>query len=214
MFLGLMALVVMATVPLARGRFAPLADIHFAWLPLLFAALLGQILITVTFPSAPSALLATTHVATYVAAGWVLWVNRKIPGIVLIALGATLNAIPIIVNRGTLPANSTAEQTAGVHARAHFANSGVLAHPHLGFLGDTMTSPSFLPFRNVMSPWGPGDPRRPRRARARHLRLPDRPDPGPRLAPGAGGAAAAPATRLRPPTRAPSVTGPRGWCDG
>jgi hypothetical protein len=152
MFLGLMALLVMATVPLARGRFAPLAEIHFGWLPLLFAALLGQILITVTFPSAPSALLATTHVATYVAAGWVLWVNRKIPGIVLIALGATLNAIPIVVNRGTLPANSTAEQTAGVHARAHFANSGVLAHPHLSFLGDTMTSPAFLPFRNVMSP--------------------------------------------------------------
>jgi hypothetical protein len=152
MFLGLMALVVMATVPLARGRFAPLADIHFAWLPLLFAALLGQILITVTFPSAPSMLLATTHVATYVAAGWVLWVNRTIPGIVLIALGATLNAVPIIVNRGTLPANSSAEQSAGVHASAHFANSGVLAHPHLAFLGDTMTSPAFLPFRNVVSP--------------------------------------------------------------
>jgi hypothetical protein len=152
MFLGLMALVVMATVPLARGRFAPLADIHFAWLPLLFAALLAQILITVTFPSAPSVLLASTHVATYVAAGWVLWMNRTIPGIVLIALGATLNAVPIIVNRGTLPANSTAERSAGVHASAHFANSGVLAHPHLAFLGDTMTSPAFLPFRNVVSP--------------------------------------------------------------
>jgi Family of unknown function (DUF5317) len=152
MFLGLMALFVIATVPLARGRFEPLAEMRFGWLPLLFAALLGQILITVTFPTAPSAVLASTHVATYVAAGWVLWVNRRIPGIVLIAVGAALNAIPIIVNRGTLPANSTAEQTAGVHASAHFANSGVLAHPHLGFLGDTMTSPAFLPFRNVVSP--------------------------------------------------------------
>jgi hypothetical protein len=152
MFLGLMALFVIATVPLARGRFEPLAEMHFRWLPLLFAALLGQILITVTFPTAPSVVLASTHVATYVAAGWVLWVNRSIPGIVLIAAGAALNAIPIIVNRGTLPANSTAEQTAGVHASAHFANSGVLAHPHLAFLGDTMTSPAFLPFRNVVSP--------------------------------------------------------------
>jgi hypothetical protein len=148
MFLGLMALFVIATVPLARGRFEPLAEMHFRWLPMLFAALLGQILITVTFPNAPSALLA----GTYVAAGWVLWVNRRIPGIVLIATGAALNAIPIIVNGGTLPANSTAEQTAGVHASAHFANSGVLAHPHLAFLGDTMTSPAFLPFRNVVSP--------------------------------------------------------------
>jgi hypothetical protein len=152
MFLGLMALLVLATVPLARGRFEPLAEMHFGWLPLLFAALLGQILITVTFPAAPSAVLAATHVATYGAAGWVLWANRRIPGILLIALGAALNAIPIIVNRGTLPASSTAETSAGVHASAHFANSGVLAHPHLAFLGDTMTSPAFLPFRNVVSP--------------------------------------------------------------
>jgi hypothetical protein len=152
MFLGLMALIVIATVPLARGRFDPLAEMKFRWLPLLFAALLGQILITVTFPSAPAALLASTHVSTYVAAGWVLWVNRRIPGIVLIGVGAALNAVPIVANGGTLPATSTAEQSAGVHASAHFANSGVLAHPHLAFLGDTMTSPAFLPFRNVVSP--------------------------------------------------------------
>jgi hypothetical protein len=152
MFLGLMALFVMATVPLARGRLEALADIRLAWLPLLLAALLAQILITVTLPSLPDAVLAVTHIATYVAAGWVLWVNRKIAGIGLIGLGATLNALPIIVNRGTLPASSGAEQTAGVHVTHHFTNSGVLAHPHLGFLGDTMTSPAFLPLRNVVSP--------------------------------------------------------------
>jgi hypothetical protein len=152
MFLGLMAVFVMATVPLARGTLEPLAEVRLSWLPLLLAALLGQILMTITFPTAPSAVLAGTHVATYIAAGWVLWVNRRIPGMALIALGAALNAVPIVVNRGTLPATATAERSAGVHASAHFANSGVLAHPHLAFLGDTMTSPAFLPFRNVVSP--------------------------------------------------------------
>jgi Family of unknown function (DUF5317) len=152
MFLGLMALLVMATVPLTRGRLEALADVRLSWLPLLLAALLAQILITVTFPSLPDALLAGIHIATYVAAGWVLWANRRIPGIGLIALGAALNALPIIVNRGTLPATSSAEQSAGVHVTHHFTNSGVLAHPHLAFLGDTMTSPAFLPLRNVVSP--------------------------------------------------------------
>jgi hypothetical protein len=198
MFLGLMALFVMATVPLARGRLEALADIRLAWLPLLLAALLAQILITVTLPSLPDAVLAVTHIATYVAAGWVLWVNRKIAGIGLIGLGATLNALPIIVNRGTLPASSGAEQTAGVHVTHHFTNSGVLAHPHLGFLGDTMTSPAFLP----------GDPGRARRARARHLRLRDRAGPGPGLASGAGAAHAAPPG---PPGRHDPVV--PGGCD-
>ena len=152
MFLGLMALLILATVPLARGRLEALADVRLAWLPLLLAALLAQILITVTLPSLPDAVLATTHIATYVAAGWVLWVNRRIAGMGLIGLGAALNALPIIVNRGTLPASPTAESTAGVHVTHHFTNSGVLAHPHLAFLGDTMTSPAFLPLRNVVSP--------------------------------------------------------------
>jgi hypothetical protein len=152
MFLGLMTLLILATVPLARGRLEALADVRLAWLPLLLAALLAQILITVTLPSLPDAVLATTHIATYVAAGWVLWVNRHIAGMALIALGAALNALPIIVNRGTLPASPTAESSAGVHVTHHFTNSGVLAHPHLGFLGDTMTSPSWLPLRNVVSP--------------------------------------------------------------
>jgi hypothetical protein len=152
MFLGLMTLLLLATVPLARGRLEALADVRLAWLPLLLAALLAQILITVTLTSLPDAVLATTHVATYVAAGWVLWVNRHIAGMALIALGAALNALPIVVNRGTLPASPTAESTAGVHVTHHFTNSGVLAHPHLAFLGDTMTSPAFLPMRNVVSP--------------------------------------------------------------
>ena len=56
------------------------------------------------------------------------------------------------MNGGTLPASSTAERSAGVHVTHHFTNSGVLAHPHLAFLGDTMTSPAFLPLRNVVSP--------------------------------------------------------------
>lgn len=152
MFLGLTALALLATVPLARGRLELLADVRLAWLPLLLAALLGQILITVTFTSAPKTLLAGTHIATYVAAGWVLWVNRRIAGMALIALGAFLNALPIVVNGGTLPASRAAERAAGLHVTHQFTNSGVLAHPHLAFLGDTMASPAFLPLRNVMSP--------------------------------------------------------------
>jgi hypothetical protein len=129
-----------------------LADVRLAWLPLLLAALLVQILITTTLTAAPDAVLAVAHVGTYVAAAWVLWVNRRIAGIPLIALGTALNVLPIVVNRGTLPAAASAEKAAGIHPTSAFVNSGVLAHPHLAFLGDTMSSPSFLPMRNVVSP--------------------------------------------------------------
>lgn len=151
MFLGLMALFIVATVPPARGRLTALGEVRVRWLPLLLAALLMQVLITVTFTSAPPTLLATAHVASYAAAGWVLWVNRRIPGLWLISLGTAANLLPIVLNGGTLPASPVAERAAGIDVTTSFANSGVLHHARLGFLGDTMSSPSYLPFRNVVS---------------------------------------------------------------
>jgi hypothetical protein len=151
MFLGLAAILLILTVPLLGGRLSRLADIKIRALPLLLLALLVQILVTVTFTSAPTELLAGLHVASYAAAGWVLWANRRVPGLWLIGLGAGLNIVTIVANGGTLPANAGAERAAGIDVTTNFANSGVVPHPHLAFLGDTMSSPSFLPFRNVLS---------------------------------------------------------------
>jgi hypothetical protein len=151
MFLGLAAILLILTVPLLGGRLGRLADVQVKAIPLLLAALLVQILVTVTFTDAPVGLLAGLHIGSYAAAAWVLFVNRRMAGMGLIAAGAALNTVAIVANRGTLPASESAERAAGVDVTTRFANSGVLHHPHLAFLGDTMHSPSWLPFQNVVS---------------------------------------------------------------
>ena len=92
------------------------------------------------------------HLATYVAAGWYVVLNRRIPGLWIVALGAASNGIAIAANGGTLPASRTALETAGIHLEpGEFLNSGVLEHPHLGFLGDVFAIPAGFPLANVFS---------------------------------------------------------------
>jgi hypothetical protein len=151
MFLGMVALVAVASVPILGGRLSLLAGLQLRGFRILLPTLLAQVLITDVFTKAPSALLATIHLLTYAVAAYVIWLNRSVGGILILGFGAALNAITIAVNHGTLPASASALRTAGIHENGGFANSGVLAHPKLGFLGDTMTTPSWLPFRNVIS---------------------------------------------------------------
>ena len=50
------------------------------------------------------------------------------------------------------PASRSALERAGLHLNPHeFLNSGVLAHPHLAFLGDVLATPSWVPLANVFS---------------------------------------------------------------
>jgi hypothetical protein len=89
---------------------------------------------------------------TYGMAAVVLWLNRRLPGLLVIGFGAFLNGAVIALNRGTLPASSSALVQAGeVRNGADFANSGVLPHPVLAPLGDIVATPAWLPFRNVIS---------------------------------------------------------------
>jgi hypothetical protein len=83
--------------------------------------------------------------------GVCVWWNRGLPGMLVMALGAGLNALAITINGGTLPASAAALRAAGIHDRPGFDNSDVLSHPHLGWLGDVMATPSWLPMRNMLS---------------------------------------------------------------
>ncbi len=88
---------------------------------------------------------------TWSPAGFV-WLNRRIPGLWIIAVGAASNATAITVNNGTLPASAAALRRAGLPVRSdEFVNSGVLADPKLGFLGDVFAIPAGWPLANVFS---------------------------------------------------------------
>ena len=137
---------------LAGGSLRRLGDLRFRGTWILVAALLAQVVAIEVVPNANHDILSAVHLATYVAAGWYVVLNRRIPGLWVVALGAASNGIAIAANGGTLPASRTALETAGIHLEpGEFVNSGVLEHPHLGFLGDVFAIPAGFPLANVFS---------------------------------------------------------------
>ncbi len=147
-----MFFVIVASVPLLGGHFSLLAQIRVRYTWLLLTALLAQILITEVLEGASRPLLTTLHLVSYAEIACVIWVNRRIPGIVLIGAGALSNGITIALNGGTLPASRRALEAAGFSVDpSNFANSGIVAHPILSQLGDVVATPYWLPFRNVIS---------------------------------------------------------------
>lgn len=151
MFLGFCALILLAVVPLTGGKLHRLADLRLRLVPLAIAALALQVLVISVWPSMPHGLAVAGHLTSYVMLGAVIWANWRVPGLVIIGIGAGANALAITLNDGTLPASASALRATGITPHHGFQNSGVLAHPHLTWLGDVMVSPSFLPFRNMIS---------------------------------------------------------------
>ncbi len=152
MFIAFVALLLLVSVPLTGGWLGALGRLRLRRQPLLIGALLLQVLITDVVPDGAHGLLVGTHLATYAMAAVFLWANRRLPGLLLVALGGGSNALVIGLNHGTLPATAGALARAGIAPKAgDFTNSGVLAHPVLAPLGDIMATPAWLPFRNVLS---------------------------------------------------------------
>jgi hypothetical protein len=152
MLMALLAAVLVATVPLFGGRLRALAHVRITSFWLIGGALVLQVLAISVVPTWPRPLLIGAHLVSYAMAGSFVWLNRRISGLPMVALGGALNAVTIAVNGGTLPASRSALATAGIHPVAgDFNNSGVLAHPHLAWLGDIIPVPASVPMANVFS---------------------------------------------------------------
>ena len=93
------------------------------------------------------------HFVTYGLTVWFIALNRHVPGAALIATGTGMNLLAISANGGTMPANMTAWQRAGLREIPPdvFENSSALSHPRLGFLGDIFYVPDGWPLANVFS---------------------------------------------------------------
>jgi hypothetical protein len=152
MLMALLAGLLVATVPLFGGRLRALAHVRITSFWLIGGALALQVVAISVVPTWPRLVLVSAHLVSYVMAGWFVWLNRHISGLPIVALGGALNAVTIAVNGGTLPASRSALATAGIHPVAgDFNNSGVLAHPHLAWLGDVIPVPASVPMANVFS---------------------------------------------------------------
>lgn len=151
LLLAATVLAVLLVRPLG-GRLRPLAGLHLRASGLLVAGLGLQVLAFVVLAGGPRPVLVGLHAASYVLAAVFVVLNRRVPGLVVIAGGAALNALCLSVNGGTMPAAADAVLAAGLPlVEEHYSNSGVLADPRLAFLGDVFASPSWLPLQNVYS---------------------------------------------------------------
>jgi len=152
MLLAVVALLAIVTVPLTGGRLGRLAEIRFRAPALAIGGLAAQVLVVSVLPGLPGWLAVTVHLASYSAVLGFVWCNRSLPGLWLIGLGGLSNLLAIAANGGVMPASADALRTAGRTATEQgFTNSEVVAHPRLGFLGDVLPLPSWVPFANVFS---------------------------------------------------------------
>lgn len=137
-------------VPVTGGSLRRLGELRWrsAWL---VVAALGLQLVVLEVPRVPTALAAAGHVASYAMAAAFVWLNRSVRGLVVLTAGAVCNGLAIVLNGGTLPSSAAARRLAGLDETGGFANSGVVDHPVLGFLGDNFAVPVGVPLANVFS---------------------------------------------------------------
>ena len=135
-------------------RLRRLAELSIQHVWLVWLALVTQILLFGSLGHRiPATASATIHLGTYALAGAWLWINRRLPGGRLIALGTALNLTAIAANDGAMPANMTAWRRSGLPEIAPevFTNSRALSSPRLAFLGDVFYVPASWPLSNVFS---------------------------------------------------------------
>jgi len=136
---------------LVGGRLDRLSGVRFRWAPI---ALLG-LAVQIALFSDPLANMVgdagpPIYVASTVAVLVALVRNLDIPGLAIIAVGASSNLAAILANRGYMPADPGAVAALGGIAPG-YSNSSVTAEPALGSLTDIFATPAWLPFANVFS---------------------------------------------------------------
>lgn len=108
MLVTLVIAVIAAGVAVARGgSLRSLAETQFAWVPLLVAALVLQLLGDFLLAGGTPVI-----VLTFLAVATFLFLNLRLPGMLIAALGMTLNLVVIGLN-GAMPVSPWAVDVAG-----------------------------------------------------------------------------------------------------
>jgi Family of unknown function (DUF5317) len=137
---------------LLGGRPAGLGAIkfRFAWL-----AIAGFVTQVILFSEPVSARVGAAGPWIYVASTALVLAavvaNIRIPGMVLVAVGAGSNLAAIIANGGYMPASPAAVAAIGRGEIDTYSNSAVIVSPALELLTDIIALPRWLPFTNIIS---------------------------------------------------------------
>lgn len=103
--------------------------------------------------------LAIFHGLSYLLIIFFVYLNRKIPGILLIGIGIILNAVVIFLNGGHMPACLESVEKASIGRQLDILREGYTTNNSqlitettlLPWLGDIFYIPSWIPFSNVFS---------------------------------------------------------------
>jgi DHA3 family macrolide efflux protein-like MFS transporter len=151
LFLGVLAVIALSA-RLGGGRLLRLADLRFRHTWVLLGAFLLQFLLFKVFAGQHHAAQPALYLLSYGMGGAFLWLNRRVPGLWLIGVGALLNGTAIAVNGGIMPGAASAFAAAHLTAApSDFVNSRALIDPRLLFLGDVFAVPRWLGIHNVFS---------------------------------------------------------------
>ncbi|HEY7628860.1 MAG TPA: DUF5317 domain-containing protein [Ilumatobacteraceae bacterium] len=141
-----------ASIPLVGGSFAALTKlpVRATWLVVFGFGI--QFLVISVVPDLNHNLAVAVHLTSYGFATVFFVLNRKIAWMWLVGLGGLANLVAIAANGGVMPASAWATRVAGhLEETNKFANSAVVDHPRLQFLGDVFAIPASWPFSNVFS---------------------------------------------------------------
>jgi hypothetical protein len=151
MIIVVLGVLAVLTVPLTGGDIRRLGTLPIEHPWAIWLALGVQTALVWAPDGIPDAVAETAHLATYAVAAWFAWVNRRLPGVWLMAIGGALNLTAIVANGGVMPASRAAWARAGFDADDGFSNSVVRDDARLGVLGDVFAVPAGWPFANVFS---------------------------------------------------------------
>ena len=137
---------------LVGGRPAGLADLTLRWPWLMVVGLLVQVaLFSTPVTDRIGALGPPVYVASTALVLAAIWMNRRIPGMLIVAIGAGCNLSAIVANGGFMPADPATMAALGKGDPTTYSNSAIVADPALRPLTDIFVLPEWLPFANVFS---------------------------------------------------------------
>jgi hypothetical protein len=132
------------------GRLSGLANLKFRWGMLAVAGFAVQVIL---FSGPVSERIGDAGPVIYVASTALVLLavlaNLRLPGMVLVAIGAASNLAAILANGGYMPASHAA--TVGPDGNVVYSNTRVIASPALEPLTDVIVLPDWLPFTNIAS---------------------------------------------------------------
>ena len=135
---------------LLGGHLGRLSDLRLRWVPL---ALIGLLIQLVLFSDVGTR-LGDAAPPIYVGSSLLVFIavlrNVRVPGLVLVAIGAAANLAAIIANGGYMPADPEAFASVGLDPSG-YVNSVILSDPALRILTDIFAMPAWMPAANVFS---------------------------------------------------------------